>query len=670
MSSADQSNRSASLTSIVGMYQRPMTASSTYPVLRSNGSAFYDYSEEFSKPDLEARSDTNVPLSPIPQRRQAGFRHAMLQHDSDLHMHGALSSSTVRGYTTSAAAYRGYNSTDVSMEESFDSYLQGSHDDSIEEIERVIANAISNAAADRMMVASERFQSYRNALRAKQGDKGQAHADPSTLGGDGRRLAIPEQQTAARSVAGPGGLNSASKRASQAGFNRNQMALDPAFADFTSLLSSFERLAKSPFSRLSDEDDADDLTSRRSSRLSAMETLDEIEAMEESDYRRHRSRAAAGRSSTPALSGGGSTAGQMPSSRGGMSILTPEPLSPNRQKKFQQEFRENFMKALPPLPVESLLESPHPPLVGRSIGAKSENTPAMSQIRSKSLRSHLSRSSSPGKLKLRAKTPSSSGDTESAGVPYEPRSERRSAEDYRFTPSSRPPPRLKLKVSRSQLGQGKNNQIGSVIRNNRLKQCNALADVAQPPRLDIAQTPRQAELLAGTRAITSRKKAADRNTDERCSMDGSRQPSDQFNLSYPPTLEAEASLLPRPSISDGLEDEPPVAPSEAADTVTRRVKPKFSFLRLRPANAATAATLVKPAPCSSRQDVEKPAEKVQIPSLDCRSEDALCEERSKSVSVHSDRVGNRVKRWASDAKRAVRFYVRRTLVRSAKAAPL
>ncbi|PHH91144.1 hypothetical protein CDD83_1521 [Cordyceps sp. RAO-2017] len=49
-SSTDQSLRSASLTSIVEMYQRPITASSTLPALRPGLSFYYDYTEEFEKP--------------------------------------------------------------------------------------------------------------------------------------------------------------------------------------------------------------------------------------------------------------------------------------------------------------------------------------------------------------------------------------------------------------------------------------------------------------------------------------------------------------------------------------------------------------------------------------------------------------------------------------------
>lgn len=69
--STDQSMRSASLTSIVEMYQRPVTSGRNDPSLRSTGSLYYDYSEEFE--NVPPLLDPASPLCPIPQR--AGSLH-------------------------------------------------------------------------------------------------------------------------------------------------------------------------------------------------------------------------------------------------------------------------------------------------------------------------------------------------------------------------------------------------------------------------------------------------------------------------------------------------------------------------------------------------------------------------------------------------------------------
>ncbi|XWW97290.1 hypothetical protein V2A60_005272 [Cordyceps javanica] len=180
------------------------------------------------------------------------------------------------------------------------------------------------------------------------------------------------------------------------------MALDPAFVDFTSLLSSFERLAKSPFSKLSDEDEVDERHSRRSSKLSTMETLDEIETTENPYLKRHRRNMATARAGTPTLSPSGSLTEQPLSSGQGTLTLTPEPLSPRREKKGQTELHQRFMKALPPLPAEI-------PDTGPNHGAhnyaekQSKNNSGTSPARSSSLRSNVLRSGSPGKLKLRVR---------------------------------------------------------------------------------------------------------------------------------------------------------------------------------------------------------------------------------------------------------------------------
>lgn len=78
--SNDQSIRSASLTSIVEMYQRPITSSRNVPPLRSTGSFYYDYTEEFEKDEPPAEPAS--PLCPIPQRAGSFSRPMVLRAES------------------------------------------------------------------------------------------------------------------------------------------------------------------------------------------------------------------------------------------------------------------------------------------------------------------------------------------------------------------------------------------------------------------------------------------------------------------------------------------------------------------------------------------------------------------------------------------------------------
>lgn len=81
--STDQSVRSASLTSIVEMYQRPMTAGSAAPALRPGCSFYYDYSEEFEKPaPLVPKTEPQIPICPIPQRSGGNSRPMVLRDDT------------------------------------------------------------------------------------------------------------------------------------------------------------------------------------------------------------------------------------------------------------------------------------------------------------------------------------------------------------------------------------------------------------------------------------------------------------------------------------------------------------------------------------------------------------------------------------------------------------
>ncbi|KAM3558740.1 hypothetical protein ARSEF4850_004455 [Beauveria asiatica] len=380
MSSTDQSSRSASLTSIVEMYQRPMTSSSTCPALRPSGTLYYDYTEDFNDSGPEAARHPDMPLSPVPHRVGRGSKPAILQQDMELKLRGTIDITSDSG-PAHAACQRGYSQTVSSMEESFGSYLQGSHDDSIEEIERAIADAMSNAAADKLMAASEHRNAYTEAFGTIMGENQTATNDTNIP----RRLPATERQYGLKTAAPNMEMTNKARRASQLSLNKNVMALDPAFADFTSLLSSFERLAKSPFSRLSDEDDADERRSRRSSKLSTMETLDEMEIAENPYPKRHHRNIAAAKTNTPAPSAEESLAEHSSSSGEDMLVLAPEPLSPHREKKGGNELRQKFMKALPPLPAETLSTHPAQAIQG-SEPKQNKNDSAISQAKGELVR--------------------------------------------------------------------------------------------------------------------------------------------------------------------------------------------------------------------------------------------------------------------------------------------
>ncbi|KAM3464187.1 hypothetical protein MY5147_008508 [Beauveria neobassiana] len=372
------SGRARTPSSTVSWASRPSDRyymSSTDQTLRPSGTLYYDYTEDFNDSGSEAARHPDMPLSPAPHRAGRGSQPAILQQDMESKMHGSINITSASG-PAHAPCQRVYSQTGSSMEESFGSYLQSSHDDSIEEIERAIADAMSNAAADKLMAASEHTDAYTEAFGTRKGENQTATNDTNIP----RRLPATEKQYGLKTAAPNMEMSNKARRASQSSLNKNVMALDPAFADFTSLLSSFERLAKSPFSRLSDEDDADERRSRRSSKLSTMETLDEMEIAENPFPKRHHRNIAAARTSTPALSAEESLAEHPSSSEEDILVLAPEPLSPHREKKVRNELHQRFMKALPPLPAETLSTHPAQAIQGSEL-KQNKNDSAISQAK-------------------------------------------------------------------------------------------------------------------------------------------------------------------------------------------------------------------------------------------------------------------------------------------------
>jgi hypothetical protein len=77
---------SASLASIVELYQRPVTTSESAPEIRSTGSFYYDYTEEFEKSPI-SNIEKEDPICPRPQRAESYSRHKVLREEARRNMH-------------------------------------------------------------------------------------------------------------------------------------------------------------------------------------------------------------------------------------------------------------------------------------------------------------------------------------------------------------------------------------------------------------------------------------------------------------------------------------------------------------------------------------------------------------------------------------------------------
>ncbi len=83
--STDHSVRSASLTSIVEMYQRPVVQNDAGQRFRPEGTFYYDYTEEFDRPvPLDTVMGAVSPLCPIPKRAGENSQPMVLRNDSQM----------------------------------------------------------------------------------------------------------------------------------------------------------------------------------------------------------------------------------------------------------------------------------------------------------------------------------------------------------------------------------------------------------------------------------------------------------------------------------------------------------------------------------------------------------------------------------------------------------
>lgn len=657
------------------MYQRPKTATGNCPPARPSGVVYYDYSEEFKKQAQTTGVDVDAPVCPIPKRAGHNGQAMILREESQSKLDAAANSSN--NLDIAPMLVPGSRSGDLdSIDESYDSYIDDSHDDSIKEIEKVLANAISNVAADQNLMNTLRATDARYSQRLLASANMHAASLPDRSEGGASNSAndwaIPQKawrQSKTIAAEPRYAMQYSSNRASQTSLRKKDFALDPVFADFTSLLTSFERLAKSPFSRLSDEDD--DEESKHLSRQLTLELLDRVSAETKTYQRRHRRNRIPQEIGFPEQNGDDSATSHPLSSEDTL-VLAPEPLSPTRQPATKNGRELKLMKALPLLPNERLsssfsddgqgsgdTEQAASPLSPKPEGSRNGSQSPKSAM--SPLTNKAPHHQSPLKLKLRVNASRSSIDGHASSEIGRARSQRSSMDDGRVT--AKPPPRLKLKMSRTQLNQGQNAQGGTMIRNNRLKQCNALADVAPSPRSCKAHytlADKEASPTEGSHVRDGTLEAIEDEARRR----SSDHVSDQFNLTYPPTPpETVDNGFQSSSSTRKLVKELPTSRSDVGRMPSRRLRSKFSFLRLRTTAAVETASTTNEMGRAASLEAEKRAA-----SMDEQNQAPGKSAVAASTSAKPERVGVKMKRWATDAKRAVRSYVRRTLVRAPKKA--
>jgi hypothetical protein len=294
-----------------------------------------------------------------------------------------------------------------------------------------------------------------------------------------------------------------------------------------------------------------------------------------------------------------------------------------------------LMKPLPPLPAEAY------------------------QIKDENARVFISESSRSGvpRLRLRAKQ-SKPAKVDNGSIQLSSLEEGPRVPSKAETLHSRP--KLRLKLSRAYLGLGSASKSATVVRSPGLKQCNALAEFQHCTRNDLF-SPKLSVSDVFNPPTTGPQNPTAQGTDGHGEENRSLispQPSDQFDIAYPPTIVMEQET---PSRQERLIQQQKSYVLESGGKENRRLRQKISMLRLRIAGShfAKQHNSIDTTPLCDIKSLSTPSLQLQdagrhatIPNEDCSQE-----------QPRYDR-GGKVKRWANNARHAVRLYVKRRLDRS------
>lgn len=347
-------------------------------------------------------------------------------------------------------------------------------------------------------------------------------------------------------------------------------------------------------------------------------------------------------------------------------IVPPEPVSHARQLRAKNSIPQ-LMKALPPLPAE-VGGSSNPPgqelsdnIVATGLHARKAGSES-SLSNDKGEHDQLTGSHPFGssvaqgdlgtpKFKLRVHTSSPSSSKAKAACSsngYE--SDHPSVFDSGVDAAGKP--KLKLRVARRRQSKRRN---GTVLRSPDLKQCNSLAELDHCSDKNMFAS--QCKLEQGF--LTTPQSSSGRN---RQGEEASPRSSKQFSIQDPPSPSSteDQILCPRVSADKMVLREMRSVDSDAGPPEHRGLRQKMSMFRLRLAGTHKTAT-------DSGTDAKTPLDDTKTAWSPRMAGNGRAMSRTNLVGpTGSGRRGGRVKKWAIDAKRAVRSCMRRTLDRSSR----
>ncbi|CAH0049812.1 unnamed protein product, partial [Clonostachys solani] len=499
-----QTVRSASLTSIVQMYDSTMKTESS----RFNGSFYYDYTEEFEEnmPPVEPAP----PLCPIPQRIKGLRPSVILKDEFEGHM-GEVETATTsscRGVIDqplpdNQEGSSGPDPTPLttgsidSLEESCSiprdrpgiakannspphPAILGK-EDSNEEMPLQRQEIYKPEALDRPEPQAPKMNSETKVTIIFGEDANQdlgAQFENRDRGLWRRSKTLPSMSELRKL--------SEKEHTPEPNFRNLSDPIGSGPSEFATLLTSLDRLGKAALPNIEDNiQHSNNPAGKEVEQSNAVEkngnatesgTISRKSKEEKEFQKRHRRNLAALRISTTGLGGTHSKLQSVPRTSEEIPILSPEPISPARELRVKNSIPQ-LMKALPPLPGSTglnLAENQE-----HMVGAPPNDSFVESNI-------SPARHASPQKFKLKIRK-SLTQDADCQGQTTTPNS----TDAMSPAPASASPgrKRLKIKISRTQLGKGLAGCQGTVIRSPALKQCNSLADLEYSSRRDMFTTP-------------------------------------------------------------------------------------------------------------------------------------------------------------------------------------
>ena len=667
----DRHGRSPSVTSIVDMYHRPGTSSGSRTPLRVMGSFYYDYSEDFEKrADVAVGNDCQA-VQVEPGHRVTGDNcEIVMQYE-------ALDKVDKKGHSTALVQSTHCNNLPEALQ--FDGDQVAACQDTDEGA--VCKPASSNgdvAAKSQLVTLAKPAKLVTDNQPSKIISKRQRTlTETEALYHQCRHCTAPGE--AAATECNQTQVCSQPSCSDKAEGEENWSALDPSIPDFASIFSPFDQLAKSPFFKATEE------MMKTQDGSSAYQTAPVIHTGSDSQkplrlfptldldggqtYKKHRRNAAAMRISIGDLTEPKESRQILSTPDQSLDIICPEPISPARHLRVKNSIPQ-LMKALPPLPLEDLGDrclvsrptSIEPGSTTANDAQSLPNSDAVVQSRTpESQRMNASlqygeEKRSPAKFKVRVRASPERTTGEAVNIRRQ-----LSKVDSQSLNDLRPRPQLKLKLSRSQLAfkNQKSSPSAAISSVARLKQCNSLAD------LGVHSASREGNETDKDSTPSDSAKSTKQEDVQKESYEPSPQPSDPFNIPYPPSLTNEKVIERANSSSDGATCVESLSVHSDAPLGKHGVlRKKLSMFRLLITSPAASKKVTRG--YTLQRQKSQPSLSLERKTSDTKA-DAAPEANVKPPQPDHG-VGSRVKRWAMDAKQALKQYVRRTLDRSSRGA--